>query len=349
MTDKPANVKELIVFLLIPDFSMIAFTSAIEVLRIANRFSDTPLFEWIIVTKEGGPIEASNGLSIQSTRSVRELDDHQGKIHYTFVCSGFGVEHYQDKSVFNWLRKMERRGSAIGAMCTGSWLLARAGLIDGHRCVIHWENLHGFQEVFPEVEVSSDLFEIDRNRLTCSGGVAALDMMLSLVNDKHGQKLAVKISECIHMDRMRDARDRQRLPIRLRLGVHHPKLIIAVELMEANIEEPLTQDQIAYYSGLSRRQLERLFRKHIGRTPAHYYLELRLERARNLLYQTDMAIMDIALACGFISPSHFSTCYRQLYGKTPRAERSAIQMFPPNKGTEDRTIAQYEDTSYGQG
>jgi transcriptional regulator GlxA family with amidase domain len=239
------------------------------------------------------------------------------------LCSGLGAEHIRDRELFAWLRRAERSGAMIGAVCTGAHLLARAGLLNGHKCTIHWENLPGFVEEFPDIEVVADLFEMDRGRMTCSGGTAALDMMLNLIGTEHGQELATRVSEQCIVDRIRQPHDHQRTPYRVRLGIHNPKLINAIEMMEANVEEPLDQEMLARYVALSRRQLERLFRKHLGRTPAQYYLELRLERARHLLYQTTMPIMNIAFACGFVSASHFSTCYRQMYGKTPRAERAA--------------------------
>jgi AraC family transcriptional regulator, glycine betaine-responsive activator len=237
------------------------------------------------------------------------------------LCGGLGSEHFQDKEVFGWLRRWDRRGAQVGALCTGAHPLARAGLLDGYRCTIHWENLPGFVEAFPEIQVTSDLYEIDRNRFTCSGGTAALDLMLNRIALAHGDELATKVSEQCIVDRIRGPHDRQRMPLRVRLGVHHPKLIRAVEIMEANIEEPLGQEMLARHIGLSRRQLERLFRRHLSRTPAQYYLETRLERARHLLHQTDMPIMSVACATGFVSASHFTTCYRQMFGKTPRAER----------------------------
>ena len=244
-----------------------------------------------------------------------------GALPTVILCGGLGSEHYQNKDVFAWLRRWDRRGAHIGALCTGAHVLARAGLLDRHRCTIHWENLPGFIEAFPEIPVSSDLYEIDRNRFTCSGGTAALDLMLHRIALAHGDELATKVSEQCIVDRIRGPHDRQRMPLRVRLGVHHPKLIRAVEIMEGNIEEPLSQESLAVHIELSRRQLERLFRRHIGRTPAQFYLETRLERARHLLYQTDMPIMSVACATGFVSASHFTTCYRQMFGKTPRAER----------------------------
>ena len=314
---------EVFAFLLVPEFSMIAFASAIEPLRLANRLSGRKLYRWILASKDGGPVRASNGIDVQVETSMDRLEMKVGQAMPTIViCSGVGAERYQDREVLGWLRRADRHGAMIGALCTGAHILARAGLISDHRCTIHWENLPGFVEAFPDLDVAADLFEVDRNRFTCSGGTAPLDLMLNRISAGHGEELATKVSEQCLLDRIRGPQDRQRMPIRMRLGVHHPKLIMAIELMEANIEEPLSQELLAKYVGLSRRQLERLFRRHLGRTPAQYYLELRLERARHLLYQTDLPIMSIACACGFVSASHFSTCYRQMFGKTPRAERN---------------------------
>ncbi len=314
---------ETIAFLLVPNFSMIAFTSAVEPLRIANRLSGRTLYRWPLISKDGAPVVASNGISVQVDLAMTGLELGAGADRLTvLLSSGIGAERYQDREVFAWLRRLDSRGVTLGALCTGAHVLARAGLLNGHRCTIHWENLPGFIEAFPDIEASADLFEIDGKRLTCSGGTAALDLVLYRIAERHGQQLATRVSEQCLMDRIRGPHDRQRLPIRTRLGVHHPKLVMAVELMEANIEEPLDQETLSHYVGVSRRQLERLFRRHMRRPPAQYYLELRLERARHLLYQTDMPIMDIACACGFVSASHFSTSYRQMFGKTPRGERS---------------------------
>jgi len=320
-----ARAPQRFAFVLLPNFSMIAFASAVEPLRIANRMADRMLYDWQIVSKDGGQVRASNGCLVATDQSLAAVNVGPGQNQPTILlCSGLGAEWISDRELFAWLRRADRSGAVLGAICTGAHLLARAGLLDGHRCTIHWENLPGFVEQFPEVEVSADLFEVDRKRLTCSGGTAALDLMLHLIARDHGQELAVKISEQCLLDRIRQPHDHQRMPYRVRLGIHHSKLIGAIEMMESNVEEPLDQEMLARYIGLSRRQLERLFRKHLGRTPAQYYLELRLERARHLLYQTAMPIMNVAFACGFVSASHFSTCYRQMYGKTPRAERVGI-------------------------
>lgn len=311
---------ESFVMLLIPQFTMMSFTSAIEPLRIANRMAGRELYRWRVVSKDGRPVRASNGVEVAVDAAIGEIDLGE-RPPSIVVCSGLGGERYDDKEVLAWLRWADRRGAVLGALCTGAHILARAGLLDGHRCTIHWENMPGLIEAFPELDVAADLYTLDATRFTCSGGTAPLDLMLHKISTTHGEELATRVSEQCLLDRIRSARDRQRMPVRVRLGVHHPKLILALELMEANIEEPLGQEHLASYVGMSRRQLERLFRKHLGRTPAQYYLELRLERARHLLYQTDLPIMSIAVACGFVSASHFSTCYRQMYGRTPRGER----------------------------
>ncbi len=316
-----AGEPELMLFVLVPQFSMIAFTSALEPLRIANRMAGRELYRWKLLSLDGRPVRASNGVAVEVDLPYQAVGIDVTPTPVVVVCSGLGAERFEDRELFAWLRRLDRHGAEIGALCTGAHILARAGLITDHRCTIHWENLPGFIEAFPDVDVAADLFEFDRNRFTCSGGTAALDMMLYRIARTHGERLAAKVSEQCLIDRIRGPHDRQRMPIRLRAGVHHPKLLAAIELMEANVEEPLSQEMLARYVGLSRRQLERLFRKHLGRTPAQYYLELRLERARHLLYQTDLPIMDIACACGFVSASHFSTCYRAMYGRTPREER----------------------------
>jgi transcriptional regulator GlxA family with amidase domain len=312
-----ANPPMRVGFLLLPDFSLMSYASAAEPLRAANRLGGRSLYAWEHISLDGEAATASNGASIRAQYRVGEPIE----LHALFVCAGGNPAMFSDTPTYRWLRTLARKGVAIGGVSGGAYVLARAGLLDGYRCTIHWENLPGFVEAFPEIQVTSDLYEIDRNRFTCSGGTAALDLMLNRIALAHGDELATKVSEQCIVDRIRGPHDRQRMPLRVRLGVHHPKLIRAVEIMEANIEEPLGQEMLARHLGLSRRQLERLFRRHLNRTPAQYYLETRLERARHLLHQTDMPIMSVACATGFVSASHFTTCYRQMFGKTPRAER----------------------------
>jgi transcriptional regulator GlxA family with amidase domain len=316
--DLPAKLPQQMAFLLVPNFSMIAFTSAVEPLRLANRASGKELYRWHLFSPDGKPVAASNGILLTPEGPVDQILNY----HTVILCSGIDGHLYEDRNVFAMLRRAERQGADIGALCTGSHILARANMLNGYRCTIHWENLASFTENFPEVEATAELFEIDRNRFTCSGGTAALDMMLNLIGQQHGHELAAAVSEQFIHERIRDRHDHQRMALTARLGVRHPKLIQVIQQMEANLEEPLTRGDLAEAAGLSSRQMERLFAKYLKKSPARYYVELRLNRARLLLLQTNMSVIDIALACGFVSASHFSKCYRDFFGKTPRRERA---------------------------
>lgn len=316
--DLPAKLPQAIAFLLVPNFSMIAFTSAIEPLRLANRAAGKALYRWALFSADGKPVAASNGIALSPEGGIEGIADFSTVV----LCSGIDGHLYEDKQVFAQLRRADRQGADIGALCTGAHILAKANLLNGYRCTIHWENLASFSEHFPDIEASSELFEIDRNRFTCSGGTAALDMMLNLIALQHGQELAAAVSEQFIHERIRDAHDHQRMGLTARLGVRHPKLIQVIERMEGHLEEPLSRADLAKTAGLSSRQMERLFAKYLGRSPARYYVELRLHRARLLLQQTNMSVIDVALACGFVSASHFSKCYRDFFGKTPRRERA---------------------------
>lgn len=304
-------------FYLLPKFSLMAFASAIEPLRMANQLTGEALYSWSLVSSDGRPVSASNGIAFdcELAAGTRERFDA------VFSCAGLDAYRLDDASGLEWFRALAARGVTLGAVCTGTWLLARAGVLDGYRATIHWENLAAAREQFPELVFSAELFEIDRDRYTCAGGTAPLDMMLSEVRTRSGAALAGRISEQYLCERIRDRNDRQRVPLVRRIGASQPKLAEAVSLMEANIEEPMTLDELSHHVALSRRQLERLFQRYLETVPTRYYLELRLERARQLLLQTSMPIVDIARACGFISAPHFSKCYREVYALPPRDER----------------------------
>jgi len=308
-------------FLLIPEFTLIAFTSALEPLRMANRLSGRRLYEWTMVSADGAPVHASNGLVFTADLALADA----GALDLMLVCGGEHINQYTDRALTAGLRRLAQGGLGLGALCTGSHALARAGLLDGYRGTIHWENIASFREEFPNVITSQELFEIDRDRYTCAGGTAPLDLMLNLVRRDHGVTLATAISEEFLCERIRGRHDRQRIPLRLTLGSSQPKLMEAVALMEANLEEPMSLDELSSAVGLSRRQLERLFQKYLSCAPTRYYLDLRLHKARQLLLQTTMSVVDVAIACGFVSAPHFSKCYRDYYGKPPRDERRRKQ------------------------
>lgn len=310
-------------FLQVPNYSMIAFSSALEPLRMANRNAARELYRWTIYTIDGLPEKASNGLEITPDESI----DNAGDLDILFVCGGADIADAWSRPLQLALNRIAKRNHVrMGAVCTGSYLLARAGLLDGYKCTIHWENIASLREEFPAVRVCDDLFLIDRDRITSAGGQASMDMVLKLIHDRHGNNMVTHISEQFMCERIRSSDDRQRIPLHLALGSNQPKLTEAVTLMEANIEEPISLDELSSYVGISRRQLERLFQKHLNCVPTRYYLNLRLNRARLLLLQTSKSIVDIALACGFISAPHFSKCYRDLFGIPPRDERRKLQM-----------------------
>jgi AraC family transcriptional regulator, glycine betaine-responsive activator len=315
--DPAALPKSKYAFLTLPNYSLIAVTNAVEPLRMANRVVGQEVYEWSIVSLDGRPVLASNGLDLAPTVALEKL----GKVEILFVCGGINVRDAVSAPLLTALRRLAERRVALGALCTGGYALARAGLLDNYRATIHWENLPALREEFPRVQLNDQVFSIDRERYTCSGGTAPLDLMLNLIQLKHGLRISQLVSEQFVLERVRSDQDRQYVPLRAQVGSAHRGMIQVAQLMEENIEKPLSLDRIARSTGLSRRQIERLFRRHLDCVPKKYYLEMRLRRARELLLQTAMPIMDVTTSCGFKSPPHFSRCYRNQFGHPPSAER----------------------------
>ncbi len=308
-------------FLMLPEYTLSAFSNAIGILRMANRLTDRALYTWSVHSLDGQPVISSAGLELTSDGSLADAAD----ANILMVCGGYSVKKYCNKLLTDGLRKIAKRKIPIGGIDTGTYALAVAGLLDGYRCTIHWENLSSLREEFPRLEITSSLFVIDRDRYTCSGGISSIDLMLNLIASIHGHQLVQEISEQFTCDRVRTEKDAQRAPLKYLIGASQPRLVDAVTLMESNIEEPLTLDEVADYVGISRRQLERLFNRYLHCAPSRYYLELRLSRARLLLLQTSIAVIDVAISCGFSTAPHFSKCYSDLYGKPPSAERRALR------------------------
>jgi transcriptional regulator GlxA family with amidase domain len=239
------------------------------------------------------------------------------------LCGGIDVQKATTKRTLNWLRREARRGATIAGLCTAGYTLAKAGLLDGKKATIHWENQDSFAEEFEDVDLTKSVFVVDGNRITTAGGTASIDLMIKLIADHHGEDLANAVADILIYSSIRTDQDTQRLSIPTRIGVRHPKLSRVIQMMEQNIEEPISPAILAKDVGMSTRQLERLFRRYLSRSPKRYYMELRLQKARNLLMQTDMTVINVALACGFASPSHFSKCYRSHYDTTPYRERGS--------------------------
>ena len=307
-------------FLLLPEYTLSAFSNAVGMLRMANRLTERQLYTWSVHSVDGAPVISSAGLELNVDGSIEQTE----QANIFMVCGGYSVKKYCTKTLAETLRKIAKRKIPMGGICTGSYALASAGLLDGYRCTIHWENLASLREEFPKLEISSSIFVIDRDRYTCSGGISSIDLMLNLIASIHGHQLVQQISEQFTCDRVRTEKDAQRAPLKYLIGASQPKLVDAVTLMESNVEEPLTLDEVSEYVGISRRQLERLFNRYLHCAPSRYYLELRLSRARLLLLQTSIPVIDVAISCGFSTAPHFSKCYSDLYGKPPSSERRAL-------------------------
>src|SRR5690625_3251967 len=273
LVDSPTPMQPMrIGFLQVPNYSAMAFTSAIEPLRMANQLSGQPLYEWPVITLDGEPVAASNGLSSPASGSIAA----PGHLDMLLVCGGTDVKETCDPRLLQWLRELAGRKIPLGAVCTGAYILAVAGVLRGYRCTIHWENISSMREEqkYPDTVFTSELFVIDRDRYTCTGGIAPMDMMLTLITRQVGKSVAEAISEEFIHERIREHSDMQRIPLRVHLGTSQPKLVEAVSLMEANIEEPLSLDELAHYTRISRRQLERLFKNYLNCVPRRYYMEL---------------------------------------------------------------------------
>jgi transcriptional regulator GlxA family with amidase domain len=307
-------------FLLLNDFTLISLSSAIEPLRMANRIFGENDYDWKTLSMTGEAVSASDGLSVNVDSGVKDkgtLDDLDAII----VCGGRRIENNCSKTLTVWLRSVDKQGLSLGAICTGSHILAEAGLLDGYSCSIHWENLAALKDRFRNVSVSKKIFTIDRDRFTSSGGTTPVDMMLHIIKSQCGSEVSAGVAEQFIFERIRQSDDDQHVPLRHSEGRQSEKLLIAAALMEANIREPISQEDLATYVGLSRRQLQRLFSRYLSCTPSNYYSKIRLQRARQLLRQTSNSIVEISVSTGFISSSHFSKAYREMYGHSPSSER----------------------------
>jgi transcriptional regulator GlxA family with amidase domain len=304
--------------ILVPKFAMISFSMIIEPLRSANLVTGRHLYDWQLLSASGGEVASNSGIALATT----SLNEAAGQdFDLVLVCAGLDPEKFRDASVESFLRRRLRHGGRIGAVSTGSFVLAHAGLLDEYRCTVHWNYKAAFQELYPRLLISDELFVIDRQIATCAGGTAVLDMMLYLITQQHDETLARAVSDQFIHGATRQAQDSQRNDLSYRLGTSNSVVIEAVKLMEATLEAPLSPAILAKKLKTSQRQLERLFRKYLGCTPTHYNQGLRMERARTLLRQTDHSITEIAISCGFSSASYFSTVYQRYFGTLPRHDR----------------------------
>ncbi len=307
-------------FLLLPEFSVMGFASAVEPLRVANRFK-VDAYRWRILSLDGGPVVASNGMSLNVDAALADARD----VKTLLVVAGFNPLQHYGQPLGDTLRQLDRQGATLGAIDTGAFVLAQARLLQGQPVTLHWEAQSAFKELFPALTVTQELFEWGDRRISCAGGTAAMDMMLALIGKRHGHALAATVSEQFLHGPVRSPSEHQRTELVARFGVHDKKLVQAIQTMQSHLEEPLPLADLASRMGVTRRQMERLFASHLQTSPAAFYLGLRLDRARQLLAQSDLGIMEVALACGFGSASHFGRAYRSRFGQRPKDERIALR------------------------
>ncbi|MBV8838071.1 MAG: GlxA family transcriptional regulator [Alphaproteobacteria bacterium] len=334
MAQRSNDTPEVFVFLLVPGLSMMSLASALEPLRSLNRLAGRDVYQWRLASLDGAPVAASNGIPLPAAALSEALDG----AHYVFVCGGLRIGRADERRYLAVLRDAARRGLRIGSLSTGTYLLARAGLLSGYRCTIHWENRPAFQEDFPGLDCTNKIYEIDRDRLTCSGGTAAMDLMLHLIADRYGPELARGVANQFHHLRIRDEKEDQqggRLEI---VGRMPQKVRQAIDLMQHHIENPLPLPDIADRVGLSPRQLERLTLRHAGQSPLRLYMQLRVERAHELLIYSDRSVIDVAVQAGFSSTSHFAAWYKRIYGARPSQIRGGAgdRAYTTNGGSRNR-------------
>ncbi len=300
-------------FVLMGDFTMLAFTAAIEPLRVANQLTGQILFTWHVFSEGGRPVSCSNGVPVMTDGPLPE----SSVPGYVLICGGTQPERHCTPALTNWLRRQWRLGRTVGGLCTGAYALARAGILGGKRFTLHWENLTSFGELYPELTPERRIFCIDERIVTCAGGVASADLSLKLIRDLYGAGLSQAVMDMCLLGQQRGGEDEQLVSLAARLGTRNDKLVRAAAFLERHLDFDLNLDACAEHVDISRRQLERLFQQYLGQTPLHYLNGLRLQHARALLAETNMGVIEVAVACGYGSSAHFSKIFRKEFGISP--------------------------------
>ena len=315
------NPPTTVAFLLIREFPMLSVVSGVEPLRGANRLLAKRCYDWRFYSDDGAPVTASNGMTVNVSGGLAGIAANLDGIDYLFVTAGLDADPPHRARPHAVLHQCARSRTVVGSLSSGSFILARAGLLGGYRCTIHWELRPAFVETFPDLDCSPGLYVIDRDRWTSSGGIACMDMMLQLVERDHGPALSRAVANQFQIDRIRNAAIHQRPGQLDRLDNLPAPLQKAIELMRANIETPLKVARIAALAGLQLRRMERMFKSNIETSPARFYRALRLENARDLLLHTNLSTLEIGVLCGFSSSSHFAMTYQKHYGMRPTDAR----------------------------
>jgi AraC family transcriptional regulator, glycine betaine-responsive activator len=310
---KPTHVA----IILLPRFTLLGPGCIVDTLRLANRAVGHEVYSWSIVGLEP-TIMSSSLITLNADRTIDDIASLTPDA--VIVCGGLEGHRYVNRRVLSWLRDLDIRGAITGAVSTGIWSLAEARLLDGRRCAVHWDDIPSFSVRFPLVDVRRDIFAQDGRRVTCSGGTAAIDMMLHLLKLQHSKALADDVAELLIHGRTRAGADKQRRSADAEPSVPRP-LRCAIALMQDHVEPTLSIDALAGRLGLSTRRLERLFGGAFGMPPKRYYDLIRLHRARKLLVETDLPITEVALRCGYLSPTQFSARFHKSFGLSPRRQR----------------------------
>lgn len=309
------------VFALVEEFTHIAFACGVDPLRIANLISGKPLYRWSYASLDGEASCSSDGTVVQTHHRFDALPDCER----LFVLSGINMQSDTHDVLTTALRRKDRLSKTqIGALCSGAWILAKGGFLNGSQAAIHWEYHDSFAEEFPEVHLVRSVFVADERHITASGGTATADLILNLIEQDHGADLSVAVADQMVYNAVRESTAAQRVSLQSRNGMRNKHLATALEIMSTHLEAPLSPAKIARELGISSRQLERIFGKYLNTTPKRYYVEMRLNRARHLLVQTEMSITDVAFSCGFESSGHFSRVYRTTFGVTPMMQRGRL-------------------------
>ena len=308
---------ETIGFVLLPEFSLYGVVPAIEALRVANQNYGSKLYNYQLISVEGSEVAASNRMNIPVDGTIATTPF----LPTVIVCAGNQPTQHITKALLNWLRRLARHGAAIGAIDTGAFTLAAAGLLEDYRVTLHWEAIPTFREAYPDIDVIEQVYVIDRDRMTCAGGTATLDMMLDVINERHGLRLAQIVANGFVHSRIRQDREQQRIEVLEADDGRRQQVQSLIQTMEENLDSPLSPKILAKKSGISVRRMQHIFRSILKDTPMSYYLKIRLQAARNLLFYSDLPIHAVSDDCGFSSPSVFSRTFRSRFGRSPRIFR----------------------------
>ncbi len=301
------------IFVLTEGFSQASLSNALAVLNTGNRILKRQAYSWSLISETGDAVQSSCGIPIAVNSGLYPVKRQD----FIVLLSSADNPQQQPKALVNWVRRESMKRPKIAALDTATYVLAAAGLLNNQKCTLHWESQDAFKECYPDIDLVNQIYTIERSIYTCAGGTATMDMMLHIIDADHGSETARDIADQLIYVSSRSQDDRQRISLTGRFGIRNPRLADAINQMENNLEFPLTPAELAASINVSVRQLERIFRRYMDCPPKRFYMTLRLEKARRLIAQTDMSLINISMACGFTSTSHFSRWYKRHYGMQP--------------------------------